>query len=442
MTLTRRILSLAVPAFAALVAQPLMMLADTWIVGLLGTVPLAGLGLGSGLLTTVTGLMIFLAYGSTAVVARRIGAGEKVRGVELGVQAMWLAALIGVVAGTTAWLTAPLLVSALGGAGEVHAQAVAYLRWSLPGLPGMLVMLAATGTFRGLADARTPLVLSIGAAALNLVLNVALVLGLGLGIGGAGLGTALAETALGLTAAALVARRARLLRARLRPRGHEMMGSLAVGVPLLLRTVTLRLALLVTTFVATAQGAAGLAAHHVVMQVWGLMAYALDALAIAGQTIIGTALGAADAREARESTRLMTRWSVGGGLLIGLAVAALHAPIASFFAPDDDVRALVSWLLFIVSATLPLAGYVYLLDGVLIGAGDGAYLAKAGALTVAVYAPVALGALLVAPGQPGMTWLWVSFTVVFMRARALTLGLRARGDGWLTLGGAQPSRRA
>ena len=122
------------------------------------------------------------------------------------------------------------------------------------------------------------------------------------------------------------------------------------------------------------------------------------------------------------------------------AVADPHPEVRGV--PDDDVRALVSWLLFIVSATLPLAGYVYLLDGVLIGAGDGAYLAKAGALTVTVYAPVALGALLVAPGQPGMTWLWVSFTVVFMGARALTLGLRARGDGWLTLGGAQPSRRA
>ncbi|MFT3888698.1 MAG: MATE family efflux transporter [Arachnia sp.] len=441
MTLTRRILALAVPAFAALVAQPLMMLADTWIVGLLGTVPLAGLGLGSGLLTTVTGLMVFLAYGSTAVVSRRIGAGETTRGVELGVQAMWLAALVGVLLGLAAWLAAPLLVSALGGTGEVHAQAVAYLRWSLPGLPGMLVMLAATGTFRGLADARTPLVLSIGSAALNLVLNVAFVLGLGMGIGGAGLGTALAETALGGTAALLVARRARRVSATLRPRWHEMMSSLAVGVPLLLRTVTLRLALLVTTFVAAAQGAAGLAAHHIVMQVWGLMAYALDALAIAGQTIIGTALGAADADEARASTRLMTRWSVGGGLLIGLLTVALHAPIAAFFAPDDEVRGLVSWLLFIVSATLPLAGYVYLLDGVLIGAGDGTYLAKAGAITVAVYAPVAFGAFLVGEGFAGMTWLWVSFTVVFMGARAVTLGLRARGDGWLRLGARQPSGR-
>lgn len=435
MSISRRILALAVPAFAALVAQPLMMLADTWIVGTLGTLALAGLGIGSGLLTTVTGLMIFLAYGSTAVVARQIGAGRRSHGIGLGVQAMWLAGLIGLVVGALVWVTAPWLASALGAAGDIHTQAVAYLRWSIPGLPGMLVMLAATGTFRGLADARTPLVLSIGSAALNLGLNVAFVFGAGMGIAGAALGTALAETALGATAAALVAVHARRARARLRPSWTQMMGSLAVGVPLLLRTVTLRVALLVTTFVAAAQGAAGLAAHHVVMQVWGLMAYALDALAIAGQTIIGTALGAGDAGEARSSTRLMTWWSVGGGAVIGLVAVLLRHPVASFFSPDDEVRALVARLLVIVAVALPLAGYVYLLDGVLIGAGDGRYLAIAGVVTVVVYAPVALFALTLPEGQPGLTWLWVSFSVVFMGARAVTLGLRARGDRWMRLGG-------
>lgn len=435
MSISRRILALAVPAFAALVAQPLMMLADTWIVRHLGTVPLAGLGIGSGLLTTVTGLMIFLAYGSTAVVARQIGASRRAHGIGLGVQAMWLAGLIGLVVTAVVWLTAPWLAAGLGATGDVQHLAVAYLRWSVPGLPGMLVMLAATGTFRGLADARTPLALSGGAAVLNLALNAALVFGAGMGIAGAALGTALAETALGSTAAALVAVRARHAGAGLRPSWSGMIGSLAVGVPLLLRTVTLRVALLVTTYVAAAQGAAGLAAHHIVMQVWGLMAYALDALAIAGQTIIGTALGAGDAREARSSTRLMTWWSVGGGAVIGVAAVVLRHPVASLFAPDDEVRGLVAWLLVVVALALPLAGYVYLLDGVLIGAGDGRYLARAGMVTVVVYTPVALAALNVPAGRPGLTWLWVAFSLVFMGARAVTLGVRARGDAWLRLGG-------
>ncbi|MDF1489247.1 MATE family efflux transporter [Tessaracoccus caeni] len=436
MHLTRRILALAIPAFAALIAQPLMLLADTWVAGYLGTDSLAGLGVGSGLLTTVTGLMIFLAYGSTSVVSRQLGAGNRTRGLELGVQAMWLALVLGSALAIVAWIAAPWLAAGLGATDAVLAEATSYLRWSLPGLPGMLVMLAATGTFRGLSDARTPLVLLICSAALNLVLNILFVFGLGAGLGGVGLALALAELALGGVAWWLVTRRCLAAGAHLRPSLTEMRHSLAVGTPLLLRTVTLRVALLITTYVATAQGAVALASHHIVMQVWGLLAYALDALAIAGQTIIGLALGAGDKAEARASTRLMTIWAVGGGALLGVAAILARGPIANFFAPEDAVATLAARLLIIVGLTLPLAGYVYLLDGVLIGAGDGPYLAKAGMITLAVYAPAAFAALLAEPGVEGLTWLWIGFTVGFMGARAATLGLRARGDGWMKLGAA------
>ena len=263
MSLSRRVLALAVPAFAALLAHPLMLMADTWIVGRLGTLPLAGLGIGSGLLLTVVGLSIFLAYGSTAVVARHVGAGRRERGIELGVQAMWLGFVMGAALALVMWLLAPWLVEWMGAGPDVAEYAVAYLRWSLPGLPFMLVMLAATGTFRGLADARTPLVLSITVAVLNLGLNIAFVYGLRMGIAGAALSTAVAETVLGLAAAWLVARRAAGV--ALAPSIDGMRHSLKVGFPLWLRTVTLRAALLLTTYVAAVQGggrARGAPHHH------------------------------------------------------------------------------------------------------------------------------------------------------------------------------------
>ncbi len=432
MSLTRRILSLAVPAFAALLAHPLMLLADTWIVGRLGTVELAGLSIGSGLLLTVVGLSIFLAYGSTAVVARFVGAGDARRGLEMGVQAMWVAAAMGALLAIAMWPLAPWLSTALGAGPEVLPYAVDYLRWSLPGLPGMLVMLGATGTFRGLSDATTPLVMSIAVAALNLVLNLVFVFGLGMGIAGAALGTAVAETALGATAASIVAVKARRRGARLAPVWADMLHSLSVGFPLWVRTLLLRAALLLTTYVAAAQGAAALAAHHIAMNVWNLLAYALDALAIAGQTIIATALGAGDRDEARVFTTKMIRWSIGAGVLLGLAAIALRGPIAAAFSTDADVRRIVGYLLLVAGGTLGLAGYVYLLDGVLIGAGDGPYLAKAGAINLAVYAPLALIGLTLPQGLPALLWLWGAFTLGFMGARAVTLGVRAHGDRWLT----------
>lgn len=163
-SLNRRILELALPAFAALVAQPLFVMADTAIVGQLGTDPLAGLGVGSTLTLALVGVFVFLAYGSTATVARLVGANREKDAAESGAQAMWLALVLGAVTGLVSWGFAPQLAAWLGAGGTVHEQAVAYLHWSLPGLPGMFLVLAATGTLRGMADGRTPMVLAIGAA--------------------------------------------------------------------------------------------------------------------------------------------------------------------------------------------------------------------------------------------------------------------------------------
>ena len=430
--LDREILTLAVPAFATLIAEPMLVLADTWIIGRLGTPHLGGLTLASSVLTLVVGLSVFLAYGTTATVSRRLGAGDRPGALSGGVDGMVLGALIGLAVAVLLVPGAPWVLGLYGAAPEPTALGASYLRVVAFGLPAQLVMLAATGTFRGLADARTPLVLSIAVAALNLALNVTFVYAFSMGIAGAALGTAVAETVLGLTAAALVARRARGL--RLAPSLAEMRQSLAVGFPLWLRTVTLRAALLLTTYVAAVQGAAGLAAHHIAMNVWNLLAYALDAIAIAGQTIIATALGAGDRDEARASTRLMTGWSVGSGVVLGVVAILARGPIARFFSTDPEVQRLVAQLLLVVGLTLGLAGYVYLLDGVLIGAGDGPYLAKAGLITLVVYAPLALVALTLDSGLPALLWLWGSFTLGFMGARAVTLGLRAHGDQWMRLG--------
>ncbi|TRY20333.1 MATE family efflux transporter [Tessaracoccus rhinocerotis] len=433
--LNRRILALAVPAFAALVAQPLFLLADTAIVGRLGTLPLAGLGAGATITSTVVGLAIFLAYGSTAVVSRQLGGGNRRRALELGVQAMWLALALAVAVGWLVWLAAPQLVGWLGATGEVHGHAVAYARWSLPGLPGMLLMLAATGTLRGLADARTPLVLAVSAAGINVVLDLVFVFGLHMGVAGSGFATAVAETLMGTTAALVVARGARREGASLRPSLAGMRSSLKVGAPLLMRTLTLRLALVLTTWVAANKGAVALAGHQVTYNVWGFLSYALDALGIAGQTLIGMALGAGDVDEARAVTRRMLWWSLGAGVALGLLTILARQPIAALFSPEVEVRNAVAASLVVVGATLTLTAYVCLMDGVLIGAGDGPFLARAGVFTLVVYAPLAVLVAFVGPdGGAGLAWLWVAYGVAFMGARALTLWLRQRGGAWLVTG--------
>ena len=434
-SLNRRILELALPAFAALVAQPLFVMADTAIVGQLGTVPLAGLGVGSTLTLALVGVFVFLAYGSTATVARLVGANREKDAAESGVQAMWLALVLGAAVGVVSWGFAPQLAAWLGADGAVHDQAVAYLRWSLPGLPGMFLVLAATGTLRGRADGRTPMILAIGAAILNLVGDIVLVFGLGMGIAGSGAATAFAETLMGLTAAGIVAHGAARVGVGLRPRLAGMRTSLLVGVPLLIRTLALRAALLLTTWTAARSGAVALAAHQVGFTIWSFLQYVLDALAIAGQTLIGQALGASRPGEARALARRMTGWSLCAGLLLGIATLLIRDPLAALFTPDPEVRDAVAAVLVVIGCTLVIASWVTLFDGVLIGAGDGPYLARASLITLAVYAPLALTVAWVAPGGvPGLIWLWLAFTIGCMGARAATLRWRERSDAWLVTG--------
>ncbi|PFG34711.1 MATE family efflux transporter [Sanguibacter antarcticus] len=431
----RQILALAVPALGALVAEPLFVLVDSAVVGHLGTPQLAGLSIASTILLTVVGLCVFLAYATTAAVARRLGAGDAVAALRSGIDGMWLAAALGVGLAALLWVAAPWAVGVLGADGAVADHATSYLRWSAPGLPGMLLVLASTGVLRGLQDTRTPLWVAAGGAVANAVLNVVLVYGAGMGIAGSGLGTAVAQLAMGAILTAVVVRGARAAGAGLRPSTGGIWSSARAGAPLLVRTVSLRLAILLTVFVATGLGAVALAGHQVVTSVWGLAAFALDALAIAAQALIGHRLGAGDVDTTRQILRRTLQWGTGAGAILGAVVAGGGWWFALLFTSDPDVRVAIALGMAVAGLLMPVAGWVFVLDGVLIGAGDGRYLAVAGVVTLLAYAPVALAVRAWAPsGAAGLAWLWLAFAGVFMLARALTTGLRARGSAWLSTG--------
>jgi putative MATE family efflux protein len=434
----REVLRLAVPALGALLAEPLFLLADSAIVGRLGVLPLAGLGVAGALLATAVSVFVFLAYGTTATVARRLGAGDLRSALQAGVDGMWLALGLGAVVAVVAFAASGPLVDALGASEAARPFARTYLHWSLPGLPGMLVVLAATGVLRGLQDTTTPLVVAVAGAVVNTVLNLLLVYGAGLGIAGSAVGTALTQLGMAAWLAAVVVRGVRRETgswAALAPRGLGVLRSARDGVPLLVRTLALRAALLLTTYVAARQGDAGIAAHQVATVLWTTTALALDALAIAAQALVGRALGAGDAAGARAQVRRLVVWGVGAGAVMGAVLAVLAVPVASLFTPDPAVREALAAATVVLACCLPLAGWVFVLDGVLIGAGDGRYLAGASIASAAVYAPLALAVLAWAPpGRTGLVWLWVVFAGAYTAARLVTLVPRERGGAWLVTG--------
>lgn len=424
----REILALTLPAFGALIAEPLFLMADSAIVGHLGTPQLAGLGISAALLTTLVNVFIFLAYATTAAVARRIGAGDRRAAVQQGIDGIWLALVLAlpIVAATVP--LAPALCHAFGASAGAAPYASTYLRISALGIPAMLVVLAATGVLRGLQDTRTPLLVAVTGFSANLLLNLLLVYGAGLGIAGSATGTVLAQWGMAAAYLAVVVRGARRTGASLRPDLAGIRACATAGAPLLVRTLSLRAVLLIATAVAARLGDTAIAAHQVAMSLWNFLSFALDAIAIAGQAIIGRYLGAGDSAGARAATRRMVEWGAGAGLLLGVLLLLARPLYLPLFTDDPAVRQQLNSVLLVAAVSEPVCGVVFVLDGVLMGAGDGSYLAWAMLATLAVYAPVALTL-----GSGGLVALWIAIDLC-MAVRLVFLCVRARTGAWLVTG--------
>ncbi|MEU3981534.1 MATE family efflux transporter [Streptomyces sp. NPDC026672] len=426
----REIVALAVPAFGALVAEPLFVMADSAIVGHLGTSQLAGLGVASALLTTAVSVFVFLAYATTAAVARRVGAGDLPSAIRQGMDGIWLALLLGAAVIAVVLPLAPWLVDLFGSSHTAAPYATTYLRISALGIPAMLVVLAATGVLRGLQDTRTPLYVAVGGFVANGALNTVLVYGAGLGIAGSAWGTVIAQCAMAAIYLTVVVRGARRHGASLRPDATGIRASAQAGVPLLVRTLSLRAVLMIATAVAARLGDADIAAHQIILSLWSLLAFALDAIAIAGQAIIGRYLGADDPQGARDACRRMVQWGIATGAVLGLLVVAARPLFLPLFTGDSLVKDAALPALLMVALSQPICGVVYILDGVLMGAGDGPYLAGAMVVTLVVFCPVAL---LVPSFGGGLTALWGAMTLM-MLVRMLTLWVRTRSGRWIVTG--------
>ena len=422
----RQILRLALPALGALAAEPLYVLADTAVVGRLGTPQLGGLAVASTLLLTGYVIFNFLAYGTTASVARRVGAGDGAGAAHEGVQGMWLALGIGTALAAAGFALAPFAVRLMGADGAVAGHALVYLRISLVGAPALLVSLAGTGYLRGRQDTMTPLVVTGVAVGANLVLELVLIYGFGYGIGASALATVVAQVGAAGAYGWLVARDTARLGAGWRPDGAAIRRLAGVGRDLFVRTAALRLALTVATAVAARLGTVDLGAHQIAFEVWSFLALVLDSLAIAGQAMVGRLLGAGDAAGARLAGRRMLEWGLAIGLVLGAAVLAARAGLPRLFSPDVDVVALCAFVLLFVAALQPLNAVVFVLDGVLIGAGDLRFLAWAMAGAALVFVPAAWA---VAASGWGIGWLWASLGLL-MAARAGALLWRFAGDAW------------
>jgi putative MATE family efflux protein len=422
------ILKLAVPALGSLAAEPLYLLVDTAIVGHLGRSQLAALAIAATVLGAVFAVFNFLQYGTTAQVARAAGAGADEASRRLGAQAAWLSLGFGIaVAAVVAALAGPL-VDLMGGDGETAAFAVTYLRIASLGLPAAFLALGGQGYFRGISDLRTPLVIVIAGNAANVVVEVLFVYGFGWGIEGSAWGTVLAQAGMGVAFLVTIFRG--LLPGEARPRFVLARRLLSLGKHILVRTAALMSSFVLAGAVAARFGDASLAAHQVAFQLWIFLALVLDAIAIAGQIIVGRELGAGNATRAYDAGVRMIWLSVAVGGVFAAAMLALRDVLPPVFTGDDSVLAQAALLWPLFALMQPLNGAVFALDGILIGAGDGPYLAASMVVSFACCAALLLAALV---GDWGIRGVWAALVVLIV-VRLATMSARFLRRRWLVTG--------
>ncbi len=432
MSSAREIVRLAGPALPVLAAEPLYLLVDTAVVGRLGAVPLAGLAVAAVLFAQVTSQLNFLSYGTTARTARMYGSGRRADAVAEGVQATWLALAVGACLVVVGQLVVRPVAEALGNGGAIAEGAVSWLRVALIGAPLLLVTLAGNGWMRGVQDTARPLRYVLAGNAVSAVACVVLVHGIGafpgLGLVGSAWANVLGQCiGAGLFLGALV----RESRGSWRPRPAALRAQLAMGRDLVARSLAFQACFLSAAAVATRFGAPVAAAHQIVLQLWSFMALVLDAIAIAAQSLVGAALGAGDAGRARALAAQVTRYGLVLGVGFGVLFAALSGVLPPVFTPDAAVLAAVPIAWWFFAALQPVAGVVFAIDGVLLGAGDAAFLRTWTLLAAVVgFLPLIWASLAFGWGLAGI---W-SGLAAFMLVRLVAVLLRVRGGRWAVTG--------
>ncbi|MET0136070.1 MAG: MATE family efflux transporter [Kibdelosporangium sp.] len=427
MTPLRQVLSLAVPALGVLAAEPLYLLVDTAVVGHLGAVPLAALSVAGIVLAQVSSQLTFLSYGTTARVARLHGAGRREEAVAEGVQATWLAVLVGVALVILGQLLAQPIADALSGSPEVADAAVGWLRVALLGIPLILITMAGNGWMRGVQDTARPLRYVLAGNGVSALLCPVLVHVVGMGL----IGSAIANVVAQVIAASMFIRALIVERVPLKPEWAKMRAQLGLGRDLVLRSLAFQACFVSATAVAAHTSTGAVGAHQVVLQLWVFLAMVLDSLAIAAQSIVGAALGAHDEEHARKVAWQVAGYGLAFGTLLGLLFAALAGVLPRAFTPDPVVLAEIpnAWWFFVLLQ--PIAGVVFALDGVLLGAGDAAFMRNSTLLAAIVgFLPLVWAARVF---DWGLVGIW-SGLAAFMVVRLVAVLARTRSGRWAVVG--------
>ena len=418
----REVFGLAFPALGVLAAMPLYLLLDTAVVGRLGAQELASLAAATTIHSVVTTQLTFLSYGTTARSARLFGSGKREAAVAEGVQATYVALGVGGLLAVIMWIFGGVFARALTGDPTTAAGTALWLRIAALAIPVTLVEMAGNGWMRGVQDTKKPLYFTLsgmipGAIAVPIFVHF-------WGLAGSAIATVLGMS---IIAALFVRELHKEHTGSWQFQWHVVREQLILGRDLILRSASFQVAFLTATAVVSRVGTASLAGHQIMMQLWNFMSLILDSLAIAAQTLTGAALGAGSARHARSVGSKVALYSTIFSGLLAVVFAAGAGIIPRIFTSSPEVLDAISKPWWILVAMVIGGGVVFAFDGVLLGAGDAAFLRTLTISSVLVgFLP---GVILAHFMGTGLTGVWCGLAA-FIAFRMVGVVYRFRSMKW------------
>lgn len=375
--LLRAIVSLAGPMMASSVLQNIQSMIDLFWVGHLGANAVAALAMSGTMLMLLFPVVLGLASGTVAIVARHVGAAEMDDASHVVGQALLAGIIIGILSGVLGWWLAPHLVTIFRASPDVASLATAYLRINMAGVVTMILLFVGSSAMRGAGNATVPMVAMILSNVINIILDPILIFGLlgmpALGVRGAAGATVLAQLfgmVLIITTLAGGHTGLHVTPPRWIPRLETMWRLLRIGMPSTIQMIARSLMGVVLMRIVAACGTEAIAAHGIGMRLHMMLLLPAFALGNATATMVGQNLGAQRPDRAQHAAWMATVMDVllMAGAALGLMVWAPQ--LISVFNRDPAVVAVGARMMRIVSPFFIFVGMAIVLSRALMGAGD------------------------------------------------------------------------
>jgi len=372
-SMPRRVLALAWPSVMEQSLLTLVGLVDIYIVGHLGADAIAAVGLGTTILNWVSSLLVAVGVGTTAVVAREVGAQRRAEANFVAGQGILIAGLLGAAASLIAFVFAPQIIGLFGGEASVQTQGVAWLRAAAPSFFFVGVMVVANAALRGAGDTRTPLFIMI--VSNGLTITIAWILTRTLNWGVTGNGTAITAgyvigTMLALGAVFFQRGAVTVSLPHFKPDRAYIARILNIGLPAGGEQIMLQSALAYSVVLITGYGTAAFAAHQIGLRLSALSYLPGWGFSIAATTLVGQELGANNPNGARAACGSALRYAMLVMSALGLLLYVFDEAIVRIFTDDSAVISEGITAIRLGALIQPIMAYSFVHGGSLRGAGD------------------------------------------------------------------------